>query len=321
MRPSGSVPLTATRIGVLMGGQSAEREISLRTGEAVYAALVRRGYHATRIDVDGSLPFKLRARRVQLAFLALHGRGGEDGTVQGLLEIMGIPYTGSGVQASAMSMNKPVAKAFVQMHGVPVAPGVVVQRTGDRTMPSQLAWPLVVKPANEGSTVGVSVVRKPSQWRRALQQAFEHDQEVLVESFIDGRELTVSVLDGEALPSIEIVAPHAFYDYAAKYEKRETRYVCPAPVTKSQEQRVKALAVRAYRVMGCAGAARMDFRLNRYGRPVFLEINTIPGMTRRSLLPMSAAEAGLDYDSLTERILQSGLVRQSSWAVPRKDPT
>lgn len=299
-----------------MGGRSAEREISLKTGQAVYAALIRKGYAATRIDVDVSLPLKLRARNVQLAFLALHGRGGEDGTVQGLLEIMGIPYTGSGVRASAMGMNKAVTKAFVRMHGIPVAPGVVLQRTVTRTMPP-LSRPLVVKPANEGSTVGVSVVRKPSQWTRALKRAFEHDHEVLVESFIDGREIAVSVLDGEALPPIEIVAPDAFYDYAAKYEKSETRYLCPAPVTKGQEQRVKTLAVLAYRVLGCAGAARIDFRLNRSGRPVFLEINTIPGMTRRSLLPMSAAQAGMDYDVLTERILRSGLARQSSWRTMR----
>ena len=305
-----------------MGGRSAEREISLKTGQAVYAALIRKGYAATRIDVDVSLPLKLRARNVQLVFLALHGRGGEDGTVQGLLEVMGIPYTGSGVQASAMGMNKSVTKAFVRMQGVPVAPGVVMQRIGNRAIPTQLSWPLVVKPANEGSTVGVSVVRKPSQWKGALKQAFAHDYEVLVESFIDGREIAVSVLDGEALPPVEIVAPGAFYDYAAKYEKSETRYICPAPVTKGQEQRVKALAVEAYRVMGCAGAARIDFRLNRYGRPVFLEINTIPGMTRRSLLPMSAAQAGIEYDSLTERILQSGLARQSSWRTTkaRKGP-
>ena len=297
-----------------MGGQSAEREISLKTGQAVYGALIRKGYDATRIDVDVSLPLKLRAHKVQLAFLALHGRGGEDGTVQGLLEVMGIPYTGSGVRASAMAMNKPVTKAFVQVHDVPVAPGVVIQRTGNRAMPTQLAWPLVVKPANEGSTVGVSVVRNPSQWKRALKQAFEHDHEVLVEVFVAGREIAVSVLDGEALPPIEIVAPDTFYDYAAKYEKTETRYLCPASLTKGQEQRVKALAVRAYQTMGCTGAARVDFRLTRRGKPVFLEINTIPGMTQRSLLPMSAALAGMDYDALTERILQSALTRQSSWA-------
>jgi len=296
-----------------MGGWSVEREISLKTGQAVYAALIRKGYGATRIDVNASLPFNLRARKVQIAFLALHGRGGEDGTVQGLLEVMGISYTGSGVQTSAIGMNKPVTKALVHLHGVPIAPGVVMQRTGNGAMPAQLPWPLVVKPAKEGSSVGVSVVQKPWQWKRALKRAFEYDHEVLVESFIDGREIAVSVLDGEALPPIEIVAPGAFYDYAAKYDKTETRYVCPAPLTKGQEQRVKALAVLAYQVLGCAGVARIDFRLDQRGRPVFLEINTIPGMTPRSLLPMSAARAGIDYDFLTERILQSAITRRSRW--------
>lgn len=303
--------LTSAHIGVLLGGQSAERAISLKTGKAVHAALLRQGYRATRIDVDASLPFKLRTHKVKVAFLALHGRGGEDGTVQGLLEVMGIPYTGSGVQASAMGMNKPVTKAFVQIHGVPIAPSIVVRRADDLTMPKHLPWPLVVKPAHEGSTLGVSVVRKPGHWTQALNRAFEHDHEVLVESFIDGREIAVSVLDGEVLPPVEIVAPGGMYDYAAKYEKAETRYICPAPLTTRQHQRVQELAVRSYHVLGCAGAARVDFRLTPQGRPIFLEINTIPGMTQRSLLPMSAAQAGIDYDALTERILRSALQRQS----------
>ncbi len=300
-----------------MGGWSTERKISLRTGQAVYAALIRKGYRATRIDVGASLPFALRAHKIQMAFLALHGRGGEDGAVQGLLEVMRIPYTGSGVQASAMGMNKPVTKALVRMHHVPVAPGVVIRRAHGTVMPTNLPWPLVVKPANGGSTVGVVIVRKPSQWKRALTRALEHDHEILVESFIGGREIAVSVLDGEALPPVEIVAPGELYDYAAKYEQSGTRYVCPAPLTKGQAQRMSALAVRSYQVMGCAGAARIDFRLTRYGRPVFLEINTIPGMTRRSLLPMSALQTGLDYDALTERIMQSAITRQVHWRAVR----
>ncbi len=304
---------TSAQIGILMGGRSAERTVSLSTGQAVYAALVRRGYRATRIDVDASLPRLLRARRVQLAFLALHGRGGEDGAVQGLLEVMRIPYTGSGVRASAMGLNKPVTRDFVRLHRVPVAPGVVVGEDGRPGPPAHLPWPLVVKPANEGSTVGVVIVRRPSQWRRALARVREYDREVLVESFIEGREIAVSVLDGEALPPVEIVAPGGMYDYAAKYERAGTQYICPAPLTTGQERRVTSLAVRSYRAMGCAGAARVDFRLTRRGRPVFLEINTIPGMTRRSLLPMSARQAGLDYDALTERILRSALERQARW--------
>lgn len=307
------MPLTSAYIGILMGGQSAERAISQKTGQAVHAALIRKGYRATRIDVNASLPFMLRARKVQLAFLALHGRGGEDGTVQGMLEVMRIPYTGSDVRASAMGMNKPVTRAFVQMHRVPVAPGIVIRRARRMVMPTHLAWPLVVKPANEGSTVGVTIVHKPSQWKKALTRVFEHDHEVLVESFIEGREIAVSVLDGATLPPVEIVAPGGLYDYAAKYEQVGTRYLCPAPLTTGQEQRVRALAGRSYQAIGCAGAARIDFRLTQRGRPVFLEINTTPGMTRRSLLPMSAMQAGLDYDALIERILQSAIERQWRW--------
>ena len=299
-------------IGVIMGGQSSEREVSVRTGQAVHAALLRRGYRATCMDADTSLAFRLQGHNVTLAFLALHGRGGEDGTVQGLLEVMGIPYTGSGVQASAMGMDKPVAKTLVRCHGVSIAPGVVIRRTDHPIIPERLPLPLIVKPARGGSTLGVSVVRQPWQWTRALKRAFEHDHEVLVESFIEGREIAVSVLDGEALPPIEILSPGGIYDYAAKYEKAETRYLCPAPLTERRGQRVQELAVRAYHVLGCVGAARVDFRLTTRGRPVFLEINTTPGMTQRSLLPMSAAQAGIEYDSLTERILQSAFQRRSS---------
>lgn len=311
-------------IGVIMGGQSSEREISLKTGQAVHAALVRLGYRVTCLDVDTSLAFRLQGHNVTLVFLALHGRGGEDGTVQGLLEMMGIPYTGSGVRASAMGMDKPVAKTLVRRHGVSIAPGVVIRRTEHSTvpehpttpehptMPDHLSLPLIVKPAHGGSTLGVSVVRQPWQWTHALKRAFEHDHEVLVESFIEGREIAVAVLDGEALPPIEILSPGGIYDYAAKYEKAETRYLCPAPLTERRRQRVQESAVRAYQVLGCVGAARVDFRLTTRGRPVFLEINTTPGMTKRSLLPMAAAQAGLDYDSLTARILQSAFQRRSS---------
>ena len=299
-------------IGVLMGGQSSEREISLQTGQAVYEALLRRGYRTTCLDVDASLAFRLQGHNVTLVFLALHGGGGEDGTVQGLLEMMDLPYTGSGVRASAMGMEKPVAKMLVRRHGVPIAPGVVIRHIDDPTMPERLSLPLIVKPAHGGSTLGVSAVRRPWQWTRALKRAFAHDQEVLVESLIEGREITVSVLDGEALPPVEILPPYGVYDYAAKYERAETRYLCPAPLTERLHQRVQELAVRSYHVLGCAGAARVDFRLTTRGHPVFLEINTAPGMTQRSLLPMSAAQVGLDYESLTERILQSAFQRRLS---------
>lgn len=311
-------PLTKARIGVLMGGQSSEREVSLRTGQAVHRALLRRGYDAVAIDVDESLVRRLRAKRVALAFLALHGPGGEDGTMQGLLESIGLPYTGSGVRASAIGMHKVATKAVLAYADIPVAEGTVIRREQGRSagLPAGLRLPLVVKPASEGSTIGVSIVRRRADWRPALRRAHGYDEEALVEAYIPGREIGVSVLsDGatvEALPAVEIVAPGGFYDYAAKYTKGRTSYLCPAPLAPKLARLLKDLAVRTYRAVGCNGAARVDFRVTPGGKPYVLEINTIPGMTETSLLPMAAARAGLDYETLTERILASALMRISA---------
>jgi len=304
-----------------MGGASAEREISLKTGKAIYAALRRQGYRASTIDVDASLPWVLKRKKIDVAFLALHGRGGEDGTVQGLLDVLGIPYTGSSVCASAVGMDKSMTKILVEREGVPVAPGISIRKGQGTSMPKNLKWPLVVKPIDQGSTVGVSIVHTPAQWKSALRRAWCQGSVIVAETFIDGREIAVSVLNGKALPTVEIVAPGGFYDYAAKYEKSETQYLCPAPITKVQDHQMKNLAVRSYEALGCEGAARVDFRLNAKGRPFFLEINTIPGMTERSLLPMAAAEAGMNYESLTERILQSALKESSQRAGSKKTPT
>ncbi len=314
--------LTRARIGVLMGGQSAERTISLKTGQAVADALRQRGYDVVTIDVDRSLPHRLRANNVELAFVAMHGPGGEDGTLQGMLEMMGIPYTGSGVRASAIAMHKGVTKSLLAQHRIPV-PGGTVLRSDDRAprpIPKGLRFPVVVKPAAQGSTIGVSIVRSPSGWRRALAQAFQFDPEALVETYVPGRELTVSVLDGVPLPAVEIVAPSGFYDYAAKYEKGRTSYLCPAPVTKAVARQVKELAVKTYQVIGCEGAARVDFRVSKQGRPYVLEVNTVPGMTETSLLPMAAARAGLEYGVLTERILHSALKRSETMARTSQAP-
>lgn len=320
------MPLTSARIGVLMGGRSAEREISIRTGRAVRQALLRRGYEAIVIDADASVERHLRAKKVELVFLALHGPGGEDGTIQGLLEVIGMPYTGSGVRASAIAAHKPTAKALLNCHGIPVPSGTVVRaRSGHpgrlRVPPGQLTWPVVVKPAAQGSTIGVSIVRRSSEWRSAIRRAHEHDQEAVVEAYIPGHEVTVSVLAGTArataLPVIEIVAPGGFYDYAAKYEKGRSRYLCPAPLPAKVSRRVRELAIQTYQVVGCDGAARVDFRVTRGGRPYVLEINTIPGMTETSLLPMAAARAGIDYDALTERILESAIRRAAKLNLKR----
>lgn len=296
-----------------MGGRSSEREISLRTGRAVHGALLRRGYRAVAIDVGRSLVRQLQSKRVAVAFVALHGPGGEDGTIQGLLETLGIPYTGSGVRASAMAMHKVTAKTLLACRGIPVPDGIVVRKGETASKPARLKWPVIVKPAAEGSTIGISIVRKPSEWRAALRRAHAYDREAIVEAYIPGHEVTVSVLRGArgatALPTIEIVAPGGFYDYAAKYTKGRSRYLCPAPLPARVTRRVTELAVQACSILGCDGAARVDFRVTPRGRPYVLEVNTVPGMTETSLLPMAAAKAGMDYDTLTERILESALRR------------
>ncbi len=314
---------------MLMGGWSSEREVSLRTGAAVLRALLRRGYRAVAIDVGPAVERQLRAKKVEIAFLALHGPGGEDGTIQGLLEFIGIPYTGSGVRASAIAMHKGVTKTLLTCHGIPVPKGAVV-RAGEpearrlRTLPAGLTWPVVVKPASQGSTIGVSIVREPAQWIPALRQAHRYDPEALVEAYIPGREITVAVLGGagapDTLPAVEIVAPGGFYDYSAKYQKGRTRYLCPAPLAPPLARRLRELALRTYQLVGCEGAARVDFRVTRAGRPYVLELNTIPGMTETSLLPMAAAAAGLSYDALTERILGSALARRAAMRRGRHDP-
>lgn len=313
---SAQTPLTSARIGVLRGGRSAEREVSLRTGQAVHQALLRRGYDAVAIDVGPTIVEQLRAQRIEIAFISLHGPGGEDGTMQGLLESLHIPYTGSGVRASAVAMHKVLTKVVLAAAGVPVPPGgvIVAGRSKRPSLPRGLKWPVIVKPATQGSTIGVSIVRKPADWSRALAEAHRYDAEAVIEAFIPGHELTVGVLRKgttfEALPAVEIVAPSGFYDFAAKYQKKgETQYLCPAPLTRPLAKRLGELAVRAYEALGCDGAARIDFRLTPRGKPYVLEANTVPGMTETSLLPMAAAKAGIEYDRLTERILESALAR------------
>jgi D-alanine-D-alanine ligase len=302
-----------------MGGRSSEREVSLRTGQAVHQSLIRRGYDAVSIDVSDRLPEDLKEQKVSIAFLSLHGPGGEDGTIQGFLETIGMPYTGSGVQASAVGMHKGVTKTLLAAGGIPVPPGTVVRR-GDAPAlarvlkEAKLKLPVVVKPASQGSTIGVTIVRQAKQWKDALALAHRYDSTAIVEAFIPGHEVTVAVLGRAAgtlmiLPAVEIVAPDGFYDFTAKYQKGKTRYLCPAPLPPKILRRIEELGRRTFQVLGCEGAARVDFRITPKGRPYVLEINTVPGMTETSLLPMAAAQAGIDYDRLVEWILQSALDR------------
>ncbi len=312
-------PLTRSKIGVLMGGRSSEREVSLKTGESVYRSLVRSGYDAVAIDVGPALPQTMQEHSIEIAFLALHGPGGEDGAIQGFLETLGIPYTGSGVRASAIGMHKVATKTQLAAEGIPVPKGMVVLRGTAPSLSrilntSNLRLPVVIKPASQGSTIGVTVVRKPSQWKEALRLAHQYDEEAMVEAFIPGHEVTVSLLAGAdetvtGLPAVEIVVPDGFYDFSAKYEKGRTEYLCPAPISSSVTRQIRQLAIKTYRLLGCNGAARVDFRITPKGNPYVLEINTAPGMTETSLLPMAAGKAGISYDALTERILQSALAR------------
>lgn len=293
-------------VAVIMGGTSAEREVSLKTGGAILRALRRGGHRARAVDAGPALPRVMARGGFDAAFIALHGRGGEDGTVQGLLECLGLPYTGSGVLASALAMDKARAKRVFRDVGLPT-PAFEVLEAGTRG-----AWPLgrleppvVVKPMREGSTIGMSVVRSRRALRPALARALRHDTEALVEAYVAGRDLTVGVLGEEPLPVVEIRPRGGFYDYRAKYTAGRTEYLVPAPLAPRVERRVRGLALAAHRALGCRGASRVDFRLDERGRASLLEVNTIPGMTETSLLPKAAAAAGIGFDELVERILRA----------------
>ncbi|HEX9284225.1 MAG TPA: D-alanine--D-alanine ligase [Nitrospirales bacterium] len=310
--------LTAKRIAVLMGGQSAEREISIRSGRAVWTALIRKGYDAIPLEVDSSVVARLREVRGQIAFIALHGPGGEDGTIQGMLEVLHIPYTGSGVHACALAMDKGTTKALLEHGGIPVPRGFVrTLRERKKPLPSGFRFPLVVKPVSQGSTLGITIVRKSRDLSKGLEAAFVYGAAVLLEEYIDGRELTVGILNDRALPVVEIIPRGGFYDFASKYTPGASVYKAPAPLSSRQTKQLQDLALDVHRRFGCRGATRVDFRLDRKGRPFVLELNTVPGMTETSLLPMAAKAARLSYEDMVEAILESAIERDAAGASPR----
>ncbi len=298
------------KVGVLMGGRSAEREISLKSGAAVLAALRRQGVDAHAFDPAEHTLSELERSGFDRVFLILHGRGGEDGTLQGVLELMGIPYTGSGVMASALGMDKWRTKLVWQGAGLPVpAYRLLDPRSDFAAVERELGLPLFVKPACEGSSVGVSKVKTAGGLRAAYAEAARHDALVLAERYLSGGEYTVAILGDEAhleaLPVIRIVPATEFYDYEAKYFRDDTRYLCPAGLSADQEATMRDLARQAFAVLGCRGWGRVDILLDEQGRPQLLEINTAPGMTDHSLVPMAARAAGIDFDALCLRILAS----------------
>lgn len=300
--------LMQKKIAVLMGGLSAERDVSLRTGRAVSLALQRRGYRVTDIDAGRDLPAQLEQAGAEVAFIALHGRYGEDGTVQGLLELAGIPYTGSGVLASSLAMDKVATKKILCYHGI-ATPAFAVMRADREPKGALPEFPLVVKPAREGSTIGISIVHNQAELAAGLDEAFRHDELVLVEQFVAGAEVTVGVLEGQALPVIQVVPQGGFYDYQAKYTPGRTEYLLPAPLPEILYRGLQEAAVQVFRAVGCRGAARVDFMVAE-GEYHCLEINTIPGMTETSLLPKAAGAAGISFDELAERILEDAGLRK-----------
>ena len=293
------------RVGVIMGGPSSERDVSLNSGRGVFAALKQKGYDAVAIDWTGlkdDLGQKLRAERVEVAWIALHGSYGEDGCVQGLLECHGIPYTGSGVLASALAMDKVATRRVFDQESIESPRW---RRHHGPADVARIGFPLVVKPSCEGSSVGVSIVRDQAQLAPALAEAKKWHGVVLLEEYVKGREINVGVLDDEALGEVEIKPATEFYDYEAKYLRNDTQYLVPAPITDDERRTLHSLAVRAHKALGCSGATRVDLILAESGRAVCLEINTLPGMTDHSLLPKIAAHRGMDYATLVERILES----------------
>ncbi len=295
------------KIGVLMGGLSAEREISLRSGNACLKALTSRGYNAVAIDAQRDLPFRLRDEGIEVAFVALHGRYGEDGTVQGLLEVLGIPYTGSGVLASAIAINKAVTKEILRSKGVRTPGFIAVNRIED-VRDLKMSNPVVVKPAKEGSTIGISIVRDRENLISAVEEAFRYDTLVLIEDFVKGREVTVSLLDGRPMAIVEVRPKSGFYDFKSKYTAGMTEYMCPADISNEISKVCREMAVDVYDAVGCSGAARVDIIIDE-GGPQAIEINTIPGMTETSLLPKAAACEGMSFDELVERMLDGASLK------------
>jgi D-alanine-D-alanine ligase len=305
-----SDPQEFGRVAVLFGGDSSEREISLLSGNAVLEALKARHVDAHAFDPRDAALSELLAQRFERVWIALHGPGGEDGTLQGALEYLGVPYTGSGVMGSAIAMDKLRTKRLALAIGVPTSDFVVLTGPQDFELAiERLKLPLIVKPATQGSSVGMTKVESAQDLPAAYAAAAQLEALVFAEPWLPGKEYTVSILQGEALPSIRIETPKTFYDYEAKYFRDDTRYFCPSGLSASAEAHLASLALAAFEVAGASGWGRADFMMDAAGRPLLLEINTIPGMTSHSLVPMAARAVGIDFPELVWRVLETSFTR------------
>lgn len=290
------------RVGVLLGGLSAEQEISRLTGTAVCQALRERGYTVVPIEVEAHGAWISEVRETDVVFIALHGKLGEDGSVQGVLELLGVPYTGSGVLASALAMNKPIAKRVWQTFGLPTPAWQVIEKSGAWDL--TLTYPVVVKPSTEGSSVGISIVRSAETLHSGLAEAFHYDPQALVETYIPGQEVTVGILGEQALGAMEVIAKGEFHSYEVKYTAGREEFLLPAPLSPPVYERVLRVALAAHQALGCTGYSRVDTRVTKHGEVFLLEVNSLPGLTALSYLPRIAEHAGLTYGDLVEAILQ-----------------
>jgi len=307
------------KVAVLLGGKSAEREISLKTGEAVYQALLSLGYSATKIDAAGQVVSQLKEYQPDVVFIALHGKFGEDGTIQGVVETLGFPYTGCGVLASALAMNKIYTKKILAYDGIPTAKFITVNQNDIKPenlpdlfkeIKEYIGYPLVVKAPTQGSTIGIYFINNEEELLDGIKNAFTYDPIIMIEKFIEGTEVTVSVLGNErpfALPSLEIISKTGRYDYEAKYTKGLSEHIIPARIPKETDNLISELAVKTYTTIGCKGFARVDFIVDKELQPFVLEINTIPGMTETSLIPDAARAIGLSFPQLVEKIINLAL--------------
>lgn len=293
------------KVALIYGGKSSEREISIKSGKQVEKALKELGYQIQVFDPIEPEKFikEIKEFEPDKAFIVLHGKGGEDGTIQGVLDFLNIPYTGSGVKASAVAMDKALTKDILKSHGIPVPEGIVLFDK-EQLNTNHIKLPVVVKANSEGSSIGVYIVKTEDELIEAVDKAFQLDDKVIVEQFIEGRELTVGILNGKPLEIVEIVVKEGFYDFKNKYISDQIEYICPAKIKEEIYKKIQKIAVYSYNIIGCKGAVRVDFILDKNLTPYVLEINTIPGMTDHSLLPKAAKVSGISFNQLVEAILK-----------------
>ncbi len=301
------------RVAVMLGGHSSEREVSLNTGAAVLEALLSKGVDAHAWDPAAHNMTEFIGARFDRVWIALHGPGGEDGAVQGLFEWLDIPYTGSGVMASALAMDKVRSKHLFRAAGIPTPDYAVVRTLDEASVAAeQVGFPLIIKPSGQGSSVGMSKVFEREELNAAVAEAFKYGDTVLLETCVAGDEFTVAILHDQALPSIRIETPRVFYDYRAKYESDRTEYICPGTASDEEEALYRELAVAAFNELGCSGWGRVDFMTGADRQPLVLEVNTVPGMTSHSLVPMAAREDGISFEDLCWRILETSFAKEAA---------